>query len=82
MGPALLVVLSPCVVFDNLVNSTKGYEHVTNHDDSLEDLDFALYFSDGTVDCDDWTTQKVALHDGAKVYLRTLDGSYMSIGKV
>jgi 2-oxoglutarate ferredoxin oxidoreductase subunit beta len=42
LGPALIDVISPCVTFNNHLGSTKSYDYVREHDETINRLDVIL----------------------------------------
>ena len=75
-GTVMLDVLSPCVTFNDHEGSTKSYSYVKDHDEPITDVSFVPSFEDIAVDYEPGTTQAVTLHDGSRLYLKKLDGSY------
>lgn len=68
-GFAFIDVISPCVTFNNNPGSTKGYEHVRDHLEVTNTIDFVPERAELTTDYAEGTTQKVTLHDGTDMFL-------------
>jgi 2-oxoglutarate ferredoxin oxidoreductase subunit beta len=81
-GTVMLDVLSPCVTFNDHEGSTKSYSYVKDHDEPITDVSFVPSFEDIDVDYEPGTTQEVTLHDGSKIYLKKLEGSYDPTDKI
>jgi 2-oxoglutarate/2-oxoacid ferredoxin oxidoreductase subunit beta len=81
-GTAMLDVISPCVTFNDHEGSTKSYSYVKDHDEPLGEVSFIPFFGDITVDYDPGTTTEVTLHDGSRLLLKKLEGSYDPKNKV
>jgi len=75
-GAAILDVLSPCVTFNNHAGSTKSYDYVREHNDSINRLDFIEPRAEITVDYAPGDLIEVAQHDGSLLRLRKLDAAY------
>ncbi len=75
-GAAILDVLSPCVTFNNHAGSTKSYDYVREHNDSINRLDFIEPRAEITVDYAPGELIEVAQHDGSLLRLRKLDAAY------
>ena len=75
-GTVMLDVLSPCVTFNDHQGSTKSYEYVKGHDEPIHDLNFVPFFDEITVDQQPGTTRSVQLHDGSKLFLKSVDEDY------
>jgi 2-oxoglutarate/2-oxoacid ferredoxin oxidoreductase subunit beta len=81
-GTAMLDVISPCVTFNDHEGSTKSYSYVKDHDEPLGDISFVPFFGEISVDYDPGTTTEVTLHDGSRMLLKKLEGSYDPTSKV
>ena len=81
-GTVMLDVLSPCVTFNDHEGSTKSYSYVKDHDEPIADVSFVPSFEDIAVDYEPGTTQEVTLHDGSRLYLKKLEGSYDPTDKI
>ncbi len=75
-GAAILDVLSPCVAFNNHAGSTKSYDYVREHNDSINRLDFIEPRAEITVDYAPGELIEVTQHDGSLLRLRKLDAAY------
>ena len=75
-GAAILDVLSPCVTFNNHAGSTKSYDYVREHNDSINRLDFIEPRAEITVDYAPGELIGIAQHDGSLLRLRKLDAAY------
>ena len=75
-GAAILDVLSPCVTFYNHAGSTKSYDYVREHNDSINRLDFIEPRAEITVDYAPGELIEVTQHDGSLLRLRKLDAAY------
>ena len=75
-GAAILDVLSPCVTFNNHAGSTKSYDYVREHNDSINRLDFIEPRAEITVDYAPGELIEVTQHDGSLLRLRKLDAAY------
>jgi len=75
-GAAFLDVISPCVAFNNHAGSTKSYDYVRAHNESVNFLDFmparAPIQSEGAPG----SVDTVRLHDGGVIRLRRLHEDY------
>ena len=75
-GAAFLDVVSPCVAFNNHPGSTKSYDYVRLHNESVNFLDFMSERSPITADVQPGSVQTVTLHDGGAIRLRRLHDDY------
>ena len=75
-GAALIDVVSPCVAFNNHPGSTKSYDYVREHNDSINRLDFIEPRAEITVDYAPGELIEVTQHDGSLLRLRKLDAAY------
>ena len=75
-GTVMLDVLSPCVTFNDHEGSTKSYDYVKDHDEPVHEVSFVPYFDDITVEQEPGATKPVILHDGSKIYLKTVGAEY------
>src|SRR3712207_6155965 len=71
-GAAFLDVISPCVAFNNHPGSTRGYDHVREHNEVLNRLDVITPREPIAVDYEPGTTEDVVQHDGSVLRLRKL----------
>ncbi|MGH8850611.1 MAG: thiamine pyrophosphate-dependent enzyme, partial [Casimicrobiaceae bacterium] len=75
-GAAFLDVISPCVAFNNHVGSTKSYDFVREHNESVNRLDFMPQRTEITADYAPGTVREVRQHDGSVLRLRKLHDDY------
>ena len=75
-GAALIDVISPCVAFNNHAGSTKSFDYVREHNESVNRLDVITGRAPITVDYEPGSVQVVEQHDGTKLALRKLDADY------
>jgi 2-oxoglutarate ferredoxin oxidoreductase subunit beta len=75
-GFALIVVLSPCVSFNDEEGSTKSYTYTREHYHAAVETDFVPPAQEIAVDYAAGESMPVSLHDGSQVILRKLDPSY------
>lgn len=74
-GFALIDVISPCVTFNNTVTSTKGYEYVRKHADSMA-VDFVPMREEICTSYQAGTTQQVCMHDGSAIHLHKTETDF------
>ena len=75
-GFAFIDVMSPCVTFNNNKGSTKSYEYVRDHIETLGVVDFVPMKDEITTHYKPGSSQEVTLHDGSVVRLQKLDEDY------
>tara|TARA_Y100001933_G_scaffold143285_1_gene142069 strand:- start:18 stop:1073 length:1056 start_codon:yes stop_codon:yes gene_type:complete len=75
-GFAFIDVISPCVAFNNHNGSTKSYEYVRGHSESLVAADYVRGGSEITADYEPGTTEDVRMPDGSLLRLHKLDRDY------
>jgi len=75
-GSAFIDVISPCVAFNNHAGSTKSFDYVREHNESVNRLDVITGRAPITIDQAPGTVQVVEQHDGTKLALRKLDADY------
>jgi 2-oxoglutarate ferredoxin oxidoreductase subunit beta len=75
-GVAFIDVISPCVAFNNHSGSTKSYDYVREHNESVSRIDFIPRRSEITADYAEGNTIEVEQHDGTILKLRKLDSDY------
>ncbi len=75
-GAAFLDVLSPCVTFNNHAGSTKSYDYVREHNESVNRPDFVPHRAEITAAVAPGALEEVTLHDGSVVRLRAVAGDY------
>jgi len=69
-GFAFIDVISPCVTFNNVPTSTKGYEYVRDHLDATGTIDFVPERQELKIIHPEGTSKEVKLHDGSKLVLK------------
>ncbi|HUL07372.1 MAG TPA: 2-oxoacid:ferredoxin oxidoreductase subunit beta [Candidatus Acidoferrum sp.] len=75
-GAALIDCISPCVAFNNHEGSTKSFDYVREHNDSVNHLDVIVGREEITVDYAPGTVEEIAQHNGARLRLRKLAETY------
>src|SRR2546426_2980731 len=75
-GTVMLDVLSPCVTFNDHEGSTNSYEYVKDHDEPVHEVSFVPFFDDIAVEQQPGATKEVTLHDGSRIYLKTVGAEY------
>jgi len=75
-GAAFLDVISPCVAFNNHAGSTKSYDFVREHNESVNRLDFMQPRAEITAEYAPGTLREVRQHDGSVLRLRKLHEDY------
>ena len=75
-GAAFIDVISPCVAFNNHAGSTKSYDYVREHNESVNRLDFWPSRDAITVDYSAGGVIEVTQHDGSILKLRKLNADY------
>jgi len=75
-GAAFIDCISPCVAFNNHAGSTKSFDYVREHNESVNRLDVIVGRDEITVDYAPGTVEEVVQHDGSTVRLRKLAADY------
>jgi 2-oxoglutarate ferredoxin oxidoreductase subunit beta len=75
-GAAFIDVISPCVAFNNHAGSTKSYDYIRDHNESVNRLDFWPNREAINIDYSEGTVIEVPQHDGSIIKLRKTDPSY------
>jgi 2-oxoglutarate ferredoxin oxidoreductase subunit beta len=75
-GFAFIDVISPCVAFNNHNGSTKSYDYVRDHSETVTVSDFFLPQQEITVDYDPGTSEEVHMPDGSTLRLHKLDEGF------
>jgi 2-oxoglutarate ferredoxin oxidoreductase subunit beta len=75
-GAAFIDVISPCVAFNNHHGSTKSFDYVREHNESVNRLDVITGRAPITVDYAPGSVQVVEQHDGTRLALRKIDADY------
>jgi 2-oxoglutarate/2-oxoacid ferredoxin oxidoreductase subunit beta len=81
-GAAFLDVVSPCVAFNNHPGSTKSYDYVRAHNETVNFLDYMPDRAPITAEIAPGSLQTVPLHDGGSIRLRRLEAAYDAHDKV
>ena len=75
-GFALVDIISPCVAFNNHAGSTKSYDYVREHNESVSLLDFVPSKAEITTKYKSGQRTNVKLHNGAYISLQKIDKKY------
>jgi 2-oxoglutarate ferredoxin oxidoreductase subunit beta len=75
-GAAFIDVISPCVAFNNHLGSTKSFDFVREHNESVNRLDFITTRDPIEVDYEPGTVEMVTQHDGSVLRLRKVAVDY------
>ncbi len=75
-GFAFIDVISPCVAFNNHEGSTKSYDYVRTHSETVTVTDYVPPRSEITVDYEAGSTEDVRMPDGSLLRLHKLDAQY------
>ena len=75
-GAAFIDVISPCIAFNNHAGSTKSYEYVRQHNETVNRLDFIEGKEAITADYAPGEVVDVVQHDGSVLRLRKLAADY------
>ena len=75
-GAAFIDCLSPCVAFNNHDGSTKSFDYVREHNESVNFLDVITGRDEITVDHAPGTMEIVRQHDGSLLKLRKINDEY------
>ena len=73
-GAAFIDVISPCVAFNNHPGSTKSYDYIREHNESVSRIDFITQRDEITAQAPPGQVVDVRQHDGSLLRLRTLPG--------
>src|SRR5437016_4496442 len=71
-GTAVLDIISPCVTFNNLDDSTKSYGYGKEHEERIQEIEFIQVYDEIRVDYEEGTEQLVEMHDGSHILLKKL----------
>ncbi|MBK9686215.1 MAG: 2-oxoacid:ferredoxin oxidoreductase subunit beta [Saprospiraceae bacterium] len=71
-GFALVNVISPCVTFNNNNGSTKSYDYVREHNESMGRIDFVPIGEEITTQYADDEVKEVKFHDGSELLFHKL----------
>jgi 2-oxoglutarate/2-oxoacid ferredoxin oxidoreductase subunit beta len=75
-GAAFLDVISPCVAFNNHEGSTKSFDYVREHNESVNRLDFMTGRAPIVVNYEPGAVEVVEQHDGSKLVLKKIAADY------
>ncbi|MFL6796986.1 MAG: 2-oxoacid:ferredoxin oxidoreductase subunit beta [Xanthobacteraceae bacterium] len=75
-GAAFLDVVSPCVAFNNHAGSTKSFDYVREHNESVNRLDFITGRAPIAVSYEPGAVEVVAQHDGSQLVLKKVAADY------
>jgi 2-oxoglutarate ferredoxin oxidoreductase subunit beta len=81
-GAALLDVVSPCVAFNNHPGSTKSYDYVRAHNETVNFLDYMPERQPIIAQGEPGSVEIVPLHDGGAIRIRRVDERYDASDKV
>ena len=81
-GAAMIDVVSPCVAFNNHPGSTKSYDYVRAHNETVNFLDFMPLRDPIEASVEPGRVETVTLHDGGVVRLRRVAADYDPRNKV
>ena len=75
-GAAFIDVISPCVAFNNHAGSTKSYDYVREHNESVSRIDFISPRDEITTSYPPGEVIDVLQHDGSSLRFRKLKADY------
>ena len=75
-GAAFIDCISPCVAFNNHAGSTKSFDYVREHNESVNRLDVMMPREPITADYAPGELEEVTQHDGSVLRLRKLHAEY------
>jgi len=75
-GAAFIDVISPCVAFNNHPGSTKSYDYVREHNESVSRIDFITPREEIVTEYAPGEVVNVRQHDGLLLRLRSLHADY------
>src|SRR5436853_1343036 len=75
-GAAFIDVISPCVAFNNHAGSTKSFDHMREHNEAVNRLDFITGKAPITVAYEPGSVEVVEQHDGSKLVLKKVAADY------
>jgi 2-oxoglutarate/2-oxoacid ferredoxin oxidoreductase subunit beta len=75
-GAALLDVISPCIAFNNHAGSTRSYDHVREHNEAVNRLDFLPTRDAISADYAPGEVIEITQHDGSRLRLRKLQNGH------
>jgi 2-oxoglutarate ferredoxin oxidoreductase subunit beta len=71
-GFAFINVVSPCVTFNNNLESTKSYDYFREHAEATSSLDYVPEKEQIAAKYKEGSQKTITLHDGSKIYLDKL----------
>jgi 2-oxoglutarate/2-oxoacid ferredoxin oxidoreductase subunit beta len=80
-GTAVLDIISPCVTFNNLDDSTKSYGYGKEHEERIQEIEFIQVYDEIRVDYEPGSEQIVKMHDGPTIKLKKLARDYDATNK-
>ena len=80
-GFSLIAIISPWVTFNNHVGSTKSYDYIREHNESVSSLDFVPIGQEIKTTYKEGSKVDVPLHDGAVLTLEKLSKKYNPLDK-
>ena len=80
-GTAVLDIISPCVTFNNLDDSTKSYGYGKEHEERIQEIEFIQVYDEIRVDYEPGSEQIVKMHDGPTIKLKKLSRDYDATNK-
>ena len=81
-GFSLLDIISPCVAFNNHSTSTKSYDYIREHNNSLAKPDFIPIGKAIATSYEPGENTEVSLHDGSTLSLSKLSSDYDPTDKI
>ncbi len=75
-GAAFIDVISPCVTFNNHQGSTKSYDYVREHNETVNRIDFIKQHAEITTAYQPGEVTEIEQHDGSILRLRKLTNDY------
>ena len=81
-GFSFLDIISPCVTFNNHNTSTKSYDYIREHNDSLSKPDFVPLGREIKAEYEEGSSIEVPLHDGSLLSLEKLSEDYNPKDKI
>lgn len=75
-GAAFIDIISPCVAFNNHAGSTKSYDYVREHNESVNRIDFITGREEITASYAPGEVIEVMQHDGSSLRFRKLQADY------
>lgn len=81
-GFSFINVISPCVTFNNNVGSTKSYDYVREHNETVALVDFVPIQEEIKASYKENTVTTIEIHDGSEIQLRKLSHEWNHEDKV